>query len=118
MDMSTETCTALSAVFPLILIAATQQRRDMHIRIRRLRFTRWVLLVAMAVCLAGLVYSLIGVQIGGFKGVAAIFVWALALIAVGCFGYVILAIHASIEGEEDADNTDQVRQGAAPDEAG
>lgn len=106
--VNSDTCSALTAVFPLILVTVTLQRRDMHVNIRRLRMTRVVLMGSVAVCLIGLLTTLIGIEIGGLAGIAAALAWTLLALAVIGLGFVVLAIHATLEGEEDGPKRIQI----------
>lgn len=99
--MNTATCSALTAVFPLILLAVTQQRRDVHLNIRRLRATRLCIQAVLVACLAGLAWSLLGTERGGFHGASAVFGWLLVSVACVGLGYIVVAIHATVESEED-----------------
>lgn len=100
--MSEATCAVLSAIFPLVLVAGVLERRVPHIKIRRHRFFRNVFLGMFTAALCGTVYAVIGVEVGGFTSVNAIFVWTLFAIAIGGLATTLLASVATAEIEEDS----------------
>lgn len=99
--VNAETCAALTAAFPLILITVTLSRRELHVKIRRLRGTRLVLQGAVAVCLLGLAWALVGINHDGWDGPNAFITWGFAVVAGLFLGYFIIAHHATAEIEED-----------------
>lgn len=107
--MSQETCIALSAVFPLLLVTmAIEHRRVIRDVRRHQRLFNWIVESGMVAALIGLVVTVIGVQTDGIDGVLgftgwATFVWSVFVL----FGYLLWIVlqdrddhKAAIEREE------------------
>ncbi len=101
--MSEATCAVLSAIFPLILLSAVVERRGAHRRIRRHKLTRSVTRATFTAAIGGTVYSVIGVETGGYPLAAGLVMWAFFAFAVFGLGYTLLAALATQELKEDAD---------------
>jgi hypothetical protein len=96
------TCAILSAVFPLIALTVTFQRRDMHIKIRRFRWAQRLGLWSTFASLAGLIMAVIGVQTHGLNVGASCVMWGLCILAVAGLAFTFLGAIATFENEEDA----------------
>lgn len=100
--MNSATCTALSAVFPLILITVVLERPRVSVKIRRTRWFRRLMLTTFAASLIGTALSVIGVQLDGFGLLAGTVLWLVLGVALTGLGAAALMIVATDEVEEDA----------------
>lgn len=102
--MTEATCAALAAVFPLVLITVVLEQRSVHVNIRNRRWFERTTVAVVGVSLGGLVYSIIGVQTGGYSPQAAWFLWLMFGVAVAGLAFLLTAALAtsSIEAEAGA----------------
>lgn len=99
--MNASTCSALSAVFPLILITVVLERSRISIKIRRTRWFRRLVLTTVAASLIGTVVAVVGVQLRGLGLVAGSVAWVILIVALVGLGAMALMIVATDEVEED-----------------
>lgn len=101
--MSADTCAVLTAVFPLVLLAFLAERRSLRLKVRKMRIFRRIAEYTTMFTIFGLVAAVVGVQLGGLEGVAALITWAFFVAAI--MGLLVLTgFHlASAEIGEDED---------------
>lgn len=99
--MNAATCSALTAVFPLILITVVLERPRVSIKIRRKPWFRRLVLPTIASSLIGTALSAVGVQLNGIGIFGGIIAWAIFVVALGGLGTIALMIVATDEVEED-----------------
>jgi len=99
--MNAATCSALTAVFPLILITVVLERPRVSIKIRRKPWFRRLVLPTIATSLIGTGLSAVGVQVDGYAPFVAVFAWCTFAFALGGLGTIALMIVATDEVEED-----------------
>ncbi len=76
--MDQDTCAALSAVFPIVLLTTAVEHHRLIQGIRRYRRVfDWIIDYGMIFGLLGLIMSIIGVHADGFDSVLSFFVWLL-----------------------------------------
>jgi cytochrome bd-type quinol oxidase subunit 2 len=109
--MNASTCAVLTGVFPLILIAIVADRRGIHLALRRRKWYRQSVVTTIGACLAGIAYSVIGVQIEGFSEPAGAVLWVLFFFALLAFAMSVMLTIATQENEED-----DIISGTAPPE--
>ncbi|CAI9391473.1 hypothetical protein MICABA_01791 [Microbacterium sp. T2.11-28] len=101
-NVTESTCAALTAVFPLVLLAFLSERRSLRRKLRRTRVYRrvndWI---SMATIL-GLGWTLVGVQLGGLTLGPAIVAWVLT--AISLVG--LLALAAMHAGSAELDESE------------
>jgi hypothetical protein len=96
-----DTCAALSAVSPLILITVMLERARISGKIRRMAWFRHVVVVTVAVSLIGTALSVVGAQLRGFELVAGMLAWAALAVAIVGLGATALMIVATDEVVKD-----------------
>lgn len=98
--MRQETCMALSAVFPLLMVTiAIEHRRVIRSIVRGQKVFDYLVEITMGAALLGLVVSIIGVQVGELAIVFAAVVWI--CFGVGLFGvFFILIGSVSVDRDE------------------
>jgi len=117
-----ETCTALSAVFPLILVtlAIEHPRVLRHVQ-RNGPALNTVIGYGMTASLAGLVASIIGVQIGGLPLIVAISTWAFFGGSIFVIAFVLIMIvqfeHEEHEEELRRERDEELQRAAVAREA-
>jgi hypothetical protein len=100
--MTKETCIALSAVFPLILVTmAIEHRRALRFVDRREGVFKWIVEYGTMGSVIGLVMSVVGVQTNGLNLSFTIIVWA--LFAGGVFGLALTLVAIVEQDREDRD---------------
>jgi ABC-type Na+ efflux pump permease subunit len=100
--MNAAVCGALTAVFPLILLALLVERRNLNPKLRRVRMFRKTAQAAVTSSLIGTVLAVIGLQFGGFPWPQAIFIWCFFVVAIFGLGLMAIMLVATHEIEEDA----------------
>lgn len=99
--MNSETCAALTAVFPLITIALVLERRGLPERLRRHKqFRLWTEYATLASIL-GLALSVVGVQLRGLESGWAIVAWFLFGVSLLVFAAHLVLLLLNSEAEED-----------------
>jgi hypothetical protein len=96
------TCVALSAVFPLVLLALGIERRNLKMKLRQLRVYRYSAFWGVCSGLIGTVLAVVGIQVDGYTWPLAIFIWVAFGVAVLTLGVTVVALMATHEIEEDA----------------
>jgi len=99
--MSADTCAVLAGVFPLILITNVLESRSVHKRIRRRPFFRKSRVWGVSTSLTGLVFAVVGVNLGGYSGSASLPLWLLFGAAMVCMAMTVLGLLATSENEDD-----------------
>lgn len=109
LGMNAETCQAIAAFFPVAMLTAAIERRNIHLKLRKLRWFRWLMVVALAVNLCGLVAALVGVATDGLSAAVGGGLWALLGVSLLALATGLLMIMATNEVEEDEDDSSQKR---------
>lgn len=99
--MTENTCIALSAVFPLVALTVTMQKRDMHMKIRRLWIMRKLSLWSSMAAVFGLGFAVVGVELHGLDVIASFVVWVCAVVCGAGLALTLMALLATLENEED-----------------
>ena len=100
--MTEATCAVLTAVYPLVLITVVLEQRSVHLGLRRRSWFRRFTIAVVTSSIVGLCASLIGVQLHGMGVDSAWLNWAAAFVAIFGLGFLLLAVLATLESEEDA----------------
>lgn len=103
--MNEATCAALTAVFPLIMLAIVAERRYVAMKVRRLRLFRAAQLTTLGLSLGGTATALLGVNLGGYSPLPGFGVWAITFVALAGLGFTLIAAIATAEVEEDDAST-------------
>lgn len=107
--MTKDTCMALSAVFPLILVTmAIEHRRALRFVQRREGFFQWIVERSTMGALAGLVMTVIGVQTNGLAMPFTVLAWF--LFGFGVLGLTLVLV--AIVEQDRADREAEVRRKA------
>lgn len=83
------------------MLTVVVERRMIGLNIRRLKWFRRVMLSSFITAVTGLGLSIVGVQLKGLNGAAAIIVWFLAVVSIGGLAFMLTASMATTEIEED-----------------
>ncbi|AMB59194.1 hypothetical protein AWU67_10325 [Microterricola viridarii] len=91
-------------MFPLVLITIVLEQRSVHVNIRSRAWFEKTTIAVVSISLAGLVASIVGVQLGGLEALSAWPLWLLFLAAVVGLAFLLIAVLAtsSIEAEAGA----------------
>ena len=108
MNMSAETCSALTAVFPLITIALVLERGNLPSTFRKHPRFRQITEYATLSSMIGLGFAIIGVQLGGLSDGWAVTAWILCAVSVVTFALCLLLMLINAEAAEDREE----RQGS------
>lgn len=92
----------LTAIFPIVLLTVVLERRLIHVKIRRRPWFRIVTQVVIVAAVGGLLFTVFGVQLGGYGPVIGWLAWAAFLISIAGLTFNLIAATASAELEEDA----------------
>lgn len=99
--MTESTCAVLSAIFPLIFVTSSIERRVTHLKIRRHVFYRRAHLVTFAFAICGTAYAVIGVAIGGYTPPAGFVLWIIFGGSLLGLAILMIASMATAEIEEE-----------------
>lgn len=108
--MRSEVCATLSAVFPLVLIAVVQLRPSVHVRLRRIRPYRASIQLAIICSIGGRLTVVIGQELGGLPGPAAMVAWALFGADLFSLVLTVLVVSATSEVAEEEEQARLARK--------
>ncbi|SFN65851.1 hypothetical protein SAMN05216219_1537 [Mycetocola miduiensis] len=91
----------LTAVFPIVMLTVAVERRSIDLKIRRLRWFRFLSVAALVSSFVGLGLVLLGVEHSGLGALWGSVAWLCAGASVGVLTATLIAVLATAEVEED-----------------
>lgn len=99
--MNSETCQTIASILPIAMLTLALERRSIHVKMRKLRWFRTLMTLALVANLSGLLVAVVGVATNGLGVAAAVILWMLFAASIVTLGLGLVMIMATSELEED-----------------